>query len=252
MNKKFVRISLAALVLLLAACGGDSNEDNNEEAEPGENAQEMEMPEPDLEGIPDVVAEVNGQAIPKEDFEASYMGQFQQFALQAQMTGEEINQDQLKEQVAENLIGTELLIQEAESRDYEVSDEAVDETFEGIVAQNGLESKEEFLAAMEEQGTEEEEVMSQVALQVKVNQLVSEEAGETEPTEEELEQAYEEMKAQQEAMAEQTGEEAEVPSFDEVKSDLEEQVVTQKESESTQLLVENLREEADVTNHLSL
>ena len=159
------------------------------------------------------------------------------------MTGEEIDQDQLKKQIAESMVGQELLIQEADSRDINVSEEDFNETLDRLASQNGLESKDEFLAALEEQGMGEEEVMTQLEPQVKIDLLVASESGDITPTDEELQAAYDQMVAQQE----QAGEDAEAPSFDEVKPDLEEEVKMQKESEAVQALVTKLREGADVT-----
>ncbi|WP_112180961.1 MULTISPECIES: SurA N-terminal domain-containing protein [Paraliobacillus] len=254
-NKKWLlSLFLVLFVLVLAACNSDdeTTEDTNDETateeEESETAttEEAAMPEADLEGIPEVVAEVNGEEITREKFETTYQGQLQQVALQAQMSGstEEIDQDQLKTQVAEGMVGQELLIQEANNRDYDASDEAVDEVLNGLVEQNGLESQEEFLAAIEEQGTEQEEVMSQIELQVKVDQLIANESADIEPTDEEMQTYYDQLVEQQE----QTGEEGvEIPSFEEAKPQIEEQLKSQKEAEVTQTLINTLREDADVT-----
>jgi len=265
MNKKWMlSLSLAVTVSVMVACGdaNESDEEINEETntqeeapagdneaalEGGEDAEQLEMPEPDLEGIPDVVAEVNGEEIPREEFETTYTGQFQQASMQSQMTGEEVDQDLLKDQVAESMIFTELLIQEANNRDFEATEKDIEETLDEIVALNGLESKDEFMAAMQEQGMDEEEVMSQIEIQVKVDQLIASETGDIEPTDEELEESYDQLVAQQEQMG---GDDVEIPSFDEVKPDLAEQVKQQKEGQATQTLVEQLREDADVTIHL--
>ena len=227
--------------------GSDTQEENtagnNEAAVGGE-----EMPEPDLEGIPDVVAEVNGEEIHKEDFEAAFAGQYQQAAMQAQMMGQPVDEEMIKEQVLESMVGMELLIQEAENSGFEATEEEKEELLENIAEQNGL-SRDEFLAALEEQGMDEEEVMSQLETQVKIDQLIARETGDIEPTDEELEEAYDMMVEQQEAMAEE-GEETDIPSFEEIKPQLEEQLKAQKQSEATQMLVEELREDADVTIHL--
>ncbi|RNF38307.1 peptidylprolyl isomerase [Planococcus salinus] len=254
-KKWFLGLSLGVSVSLLAACGGgdeateNTNEEPNtqEEAAAGaeEGAEQREMPEPDLSGVPDIVAEVNGQEVTKEEFETAYAGQFQQAAMQAQMSGQEVDQNQLKEQIAESLVGQELLIQEAGNRGYNVSEDEMDKRLTDLAAQNGLESKEQFLTALEEQGIPEEEVMSQLETQVKVNQLIAEEAGSVEPTEEELQALYEQAKAQQEQMG---GEE--LPAFEELKPQLEEQIKMQKEGEATQALVAKLRENADVAVHI--
>lgn len=256
LNKKWLlSLSLAISVSVIAACGDvdQSGKENIEEpatqegepADPegGESAEQVEMPEPDLEGIPDVVAEVNGEKITREEFETAYTGQFQQAILQSQMSGEEVDQDQLKEQITESMVSMELLIQEANSRSINVSEDDINKTLDELVEQNGLKSKDEFMAALKEQGIDEEEVMSQLETQVKIDQLIASESGDSEPTNEELKELYDQMVAQQEQM----GKESEMPSFDEAKPDLIKQVISQNGAEASQMLVEKLRKDADVT-----
>lgn len=253
-KKVLLTIVLGGSMAAMAACGGEAEEKTSEEAAPQEETaaaeeeaagEQPEMPEPDLEGVPDVVAEVNGEEIGKEEFESAYTGQFQQMAMQAQMSGEEVDQAQLKEQVAESLVAQELLIQETEKQKLTASEEQTTAALEELSQQNGLESSEEFLAALKEQGISEEEVMKQVEAQVKIEQLIAAETGEVKPTDEELKTFYEQALAQQE----QAGGE-ELPAFEEVKPQLEEQVKMQKEGEATQTIVAQLREEADVTINL--
>ncbi|WP_173917594.1 SurA N-terminal domain-containing protein [Halobacillus sp. Marseille-Q1614] len=254
MNKKwFLSLLLVAFVALLAACNSDSksSEGNKEgeEAKQEESAQEGEqqkMPEPDLEGIPDVVAEVNGEEINKKEFTETYEPQFQQMAMQSQMSGQEVDQDQIKKQVAESLVGQELLVQEAEKQGYEATEEKTNKTLEDLAKQNQMESKDEFLSALKEQGMEEKEVMSQIEMQVKVDQLVAKEAGDTTPSEEEMKKMYDQMKSQQE----KAGGEGEIPSYEEAKPGLEQQLKSQKEAEAVQKLVKQLREEGDVKVHI--
>ncbi|WP_245411583.1 SurA N-terminal domain-containing protein [Alkalicoccus urumqiensis] len=241
------------------ADGEDPAADGEGEGEAGDDETSMddamggdqEMPEPDLEDIPDVVAEVNSEEITAEEFETAYEGQFMQMAQQSMMMGQEVDQDQLKQQVADTLIGTELLVQEAENRDLEASEEDIQNTLDELAEQSGLESGDELVNAIVEQGTPEEEVMNQVEMQVKIDKLIEEASGDIEVTDEEVEQQYEELVAQQEAMMEEQGGEApegsEIPELDEIRGDLEEQIRGQKESEATQELVEQLREEGDVT-----
>lgn len=256
-KKWFLTLSLGTSLVVLAACGGADESAENENTDPEtqqeapeegseESAEQPQMPEPDLAGIPDVVAEVNGEEVSKEEFEAAYTGQFQQVAMQAQMSGQEVDQNELKQQLAEGLVGQKLLVQEVENQNLTASEEEVNEALDELAQQNGLESKDEFLAALNEQGMAEDEVMSQIETQVKVDQLVADAAGDTTPTNEELETLYEQVKAQQEQM----GGEEEVPSFDELKPELEAQVKSQKEGEATQNLVAELRENADVTINL--
>ncbi|MHC0553200.1 SurA N-terminal domain-containing protein [Salinicoccus sp. CNSTN-B1] len=254
MKKILMALTLGALILALAACGGEeSAEDKNndakkqeETASKGQEGEQPEMPEPELDDVPDVVAEVNGEEVKKDEFEKTYTAQFQQLAIQQQMAGEEVDQGELKKQIADGMVGQKLLVQEAEERDYKASDEEVDDMLDGLVEQNGMESKEDFYAAVEEQGMSKEEITSQIKTQVKVDKLIAEETGEIKPTEKELQSLYDDAKEQREQME---GAE-ELPSFEELKPELESQIKSQKESEAVQKLAEKLREDGDITIHL--
>lgn len=243
MKKWLMMITAAATMSLVAACG----DDNAEEAQEGHGEME-EMPEPDLEDVPEVVAEVEGEEITKDEFEQVYTTQFQQSAMMQQMTGEEIDEDALKEQVVNGLVSEKLLAMEADNRDMEASEEDVDQLLSQLTEMNGMESEDEFIeAATEQGGLSEEELRAELADQVKVQQLVSEEAGDTEPTEEEMQAVYDEQIAQRE---DAEGEESEVPEFEDVKPQIEQQLSREKEVQARQDLADELREEADVTVHI--
>lgn len=252
-KKLLLSLLIGASVMVTAACGNADDKTAEEEKtaqeqgaeNSGETAEQPEMPEPDLEGVPDLVAEVNGEEINKEEFESAYVGQFQQMAMQAQMSGQEVDQAQLKEQIAESLVSQKLLVQETENRSIEASEEEIQETLTAIAEQNGLASSEEFLTALEEQGLSKEEVMDQVASQVKVDKLIAEETGELKASDEEIQKFYDDMKAQQEEAGA-----GEMPPLEDIKTELEAQLVQQKENEAVQKLVAELREGADVTVHI--
>lgn len=274
MKKWLTMISLAATMLAVSACGDESAEgENGEGAENGESqtaeegqasegaeggqsaegGETPEMPEPDLEDVPDVVAEINGEEITKGEFEQVYTGQFQQASMMQEMTGEEVNEDELKQQIADGLVSERLLIQEAENRDISASEEDVDAMISEITEANGMESEEDFFAAMEESGMSEDEIRAELEKQVKVEALIAEEAGDIEPTDEELQEVYDEQIAQREeaqSEGEGEGEETEPPAFEDVKPQIEEQLVREKEAEAAQGLAEELREDADVTVNL--
>lgn len=272
MKKWLTMISLAATMLAVSACGDGSAEgENGEGAENGESqtaeegqasegaeggqsaegGEAPEMPEPDLEDVPDVVAEINGEEITKEEFEQVYTGQFQQASMMQEMSGEEVNEDELKQQIADGLVSERLLIQEAENRDISASEEDVDAMISEITEANGMESEDDFFAAMEESGMSEDDIRAELEKQVKVEALIAEEAGDIEPTDEELQEIYDEqIAAREEAQSEGEGEETEPPAFEDVKPQIEEQVAREKEAEAAQGLAEELREDADVTVNL--
>lgn len=244
MKKKWLMsLALASALAFATGCGGDTEA----EPAPSESAASTpaEAPTPDLEGVPDVVATVNGDEVTKEEFTTAYEGTFQQMAMQSQATGQEVDQEQLKTQTLDNLIGTKLLIQEADDRGIEASDEAIKATTDELVATNQFTSPEELFTALEEKGITKEEATEQIRQQVRLDALLAEESGDTAPTEEELKAAYEEAKAS--GAAAQGGE---IPPFEEVKPQLEQQVTQQKQSDAALALVEKLRESADVVSNL--
>ena len=77
-----------------------------------------------------------------------------------------------------------------------MTDDAVDAEIETLAKQNQLGSGEEFLAALEKQGTTEEQARDQVETQVMIEQLVDDEAGPAKPREE-LRTIYRQAKEQQ-------------------------------------------------------
>ena len=250
----------AAALLSLSACGGGGGESDAKEdasssasASPSESGSESASAgadagaQPDLEGIPDVVAEVNGEEVTKDEFVPIYEAQFAQAAAQAQTTGQAPDEDALKKQTVDDLVSTELLSQEAETRGIEVSDEDVDAELEDVAAQNQLGSAEELLAAVEAQGVTEDQARSQVETQLMVEQLAADEDGSLEPTEKELRTLYAQVKQQ----AAQAGEGAQqIPPFAEARTQLVEQATSQKIGEIAGTLVEDLRKDADITINL--
>ncbi|MCY4724731.1 SurA N-terminal domain-containing protein [Nocardioides sp. STR2] len=250
-------LSVAA-VLTLSACGGsdssdsDAGKDASSSASPSASGSEgadgaSEGPQPDLDAIPDVVAEVNGEQVTKEEFVPIYEAAFQQAAAQAQMGGEGPDEEALRKQTADNLVDTELLLQEAESRGLEVSDEAVDAELTDLAEQNGMKSADELLKAVEAQGVSADQARQQVETQAMVEALVEDENGSIEPTDKELRTLYAQVKKQQAASG---GGGQEIPPFAQVRDQLAEQASSQEVGKVATGLVEDLRKDADITINL--
>ena len=243
----------AGAMLTLSACGGGDSDSASADKEasasdsPSASADASQGAEPDLEGIPDVVAEVNGEEVTKDEFVPVYESQFQQAAMQSQMSGQTPDEEALKKQTVDNLVDTELLTQEAESRGIEVSDEDVDAELTALAKQNQMGSAEELLEAVAKNGLTEEQARSQVETQVLVEQLVADEDGDAEPTDKELRALYAQAK-QQQAQSGQKGQK--IPPFAEVRSQLVEQAKAEQVGKVAQALVEDLRMDADITINL--
>ena len=241
----------ATSLLVLSACGGsgDSSADSEKDSSPSESssADADAGAEPDLDAIPDVVAEVNGEEVTKDEFVPIYEAAFAQAASQAQMGGEAPDEEQLRKQTADDLVDTELLAQEAEARGLEVSDDDVDAELTDLAEQNGMKSADELLEAVEQQGVTAEQARDQVETQVLVEQLVADENGPIEPTDKELRKLYAQAKQQQA----QAGEQAQkIPPFAQVREQLAEQATNQEIGKVATALVEDLRADADITINL--
>ncbi len=243
----------AAALLTLSACGGggdsagagkDPTSSDSSSPSPSETGDAAQGAEPDLEGIPDVVAEVNGEQVTKEEFTPIYEAAFQQAAMQAQAGGEAPDEEALQKQTVDDLVDTELLVQEADSRGITVSDEDIDAELTDLAEQNQLGSAEELLAAVEKQGVTEEQARSQVETQVMVEQLVADEDGAADPTEKELRALYTQAKQQ----SSQSGQE--IPPFDEVRDQLEEQARSEQVGRVAAALLEDLRKDAEIEINL--
>jgi murein L,D-transpeptidase YcbB/YkuD len=242
---------LAATLAGVAGCGGTGDNaagggSGSAPASAPASAPSTGGSQADLGNVPEVVATVNEEKISKDEFSRAYQSQFQQASMQAQQTGQPVDQDQLKTQVAESMVGTVLLSQEAERRGFDASATKVDKTLTDLAKQNGMKSDEQFLQALKKQGMSAEDVRSQVADQVKIDQLMAKEAGNTKPTQAELKKLYQQAKSQQQA----SGQQGEMPPFKEVRSQLVEQAKTEKENKVGQELVTSLRKQGEVKINL--
>lgn len=242
-------LTFAAYMVGPGSSDADAGKDAAASASPSADASAdaAEGPQPDLDAIPDVVAEVNGEEVTKEEFVPIYEAAFQQAAAQAQMSGEQPDEDALRKQTADNLVDTELLMQEAESRGLEVTDEAVDAELTDLAEQNGMTSAEELLEAVEAQGVSADQAREQVETQALVEQLVADENGPIEPTDKELRAIYDQAKQQQAAAG---GGGQEFPPFAQVRDQLVEQATSEETGRVATALVDDLRKDADITINL--
>jgi len=253
-NRWLLGLAMSVSVVALAACGSQGDEAKPQESSaaaeqsPGADGSGQDG-KPNTKDIPEVVAEVNGEKITKDDFVPLFETQYQQMQAQAQQSGQPVDEKDLKKQTAENLVSTEVLTQEADKRKISVSDKDIDKALKES-AQSGQMSEKDFLSAMKDQGMDEKKVRSELKNQLKIEGLIDDEYGEFEVSGEEIGQAYEKAKAQQEQMAQQGGQDQEVPPLDEMRPQLKEQVKSEKSNEATQKYAKKLRKQADVTINL--
>lgn len=246
-------VGVAAL-LAVAGCSGDDGSGEppshqpsaSEESTPGADGA-PQPPEADVADVPEVVAEVNGEEISREEFIGDYESRLQQAAMSQDPS--QINQDGLKQQVAQNLVDNRLLVQAAGEAGIEPTEADIDATLEDVAAQSGMSSADEVVAALEEQGMTEEEVRAEAADQFRVLGYIEAEADISEPSDAELREQYDAYVEQME-QAGQTGSDAQVPSFDEMRDQLAQQAVGQQQNAAAEEILTTLRAEGDVTINL--
>ncbi|HLS93900.1 MAG TPA: SurA N-terminal domain-containing protein [Microbacterium sp.] len=240
------RTLIAGSIVAVFALAGCSSAGGSAEktAEPTESANAM--PEADLEGVPEVVAVVNDEEIGLDEFTEAYETQLQQAAMTQQQSGQELDQDQLKQQTAELLVNNVLLTQAAEGAGIEASNEDIDGVLKDVATQSGLSSVDEVIKAFDEQGVPEDEVREDAANQFEIEQYVTNETDIQPPSDDELKAQYDQLVEQSKAQGEQSGQEAEIPPFEDVKQQLSDQAVAQEQNEATQTIIDGLREDGKV------
>lgn len=250
-KKLLLSIAAVAAAFSLAACGADGDDADTDDAAQSQEQGEQAMPEPELDDIPDVVAVVNGEEISGESFSENYESQYQQLTMQAQMTGEEPDQEELKSQALDMMINSELLVAKAEDEGFSASEDDIDEYLDSMAEENGLESADALQEEFEAQGLSEDRVREDIQKEVLIEQVIDT-IDIPEPSDDELQEIYDMQVEQLEAMNEQVEEDQaqEVPSFEELEPELEEQAVAQKENEAVTELLEDLRDDADIETHI--
>ncbi|MGO1947589.1 MAG: SurA N-terminal domain-containing protein [Brachybacterium alimentarium] len=259
LRNSIVAVSFAA-VLALTGCSDDQSAPSGASDGGGEQPPaasdgggapqaggEQAMPEADVSDVPDVVAEVNGEKISKDEFVKAYEPQFQQASMQQQSTGQEIDQADLKKQVAGQLVDNHLLLQAASDAGIKASDKDIDATLEEIAGQNGMGSADEVIKALEQQGMSEDDVRKDAASQFTLTTYIEQEADIKKPSDEELKTQYDQLVAQQEQSG---GQQGEVPPFEDVKDQLADQATSQQQGEAATTMAKDLREKGDVTINL--
>lgn len=267
-------VSLTA-VLALAACGGGQGADQSgsgqqqgsqqsasDGGQQGLQSQQDQQGKPDLSGVPDTVAVVNGDKISKDEFSQAYESQYQQATMSQQSGGQAPDEDSLKKQVADQLVDNKLLTQAADKAGIKASDDDIDSTLDTIAQQNGMKSGDEVVKALKQQGSSEKQVRQDAASQYELTAYIDKKAKISDPSEKELKQQYAQLKKQYEqagqAQSQSGGSGAsdggggstQVPAFKDVKGQLAQQAKTQQEGEAATKIAQDLRKDADVKINL--
>lgn len=243
MKKRWLALLLIVVLVGGSAIGISSIRNDDKDSDKGGSSSASS-------DVPEVVAEVNGEEISDKEFTEVYDAQVSALEAQAAAGGEAPDAEALRDEVVQSLVTEELLAQEVAERDIEVTDKQVQQTLSDLATENGLESADAFISALEEQGLDREQINEEARQRTQFDTLIAEEAGELEATDKEVRELYSQLKEQQKAAAQAGQEGQEIPPLKDVRTELEDQVTSQQESQAATDLIDGLREQAEITINL--
>ncbi|UOQ42797.1 SurA N-terminal domain-containing protein [Halobacillus salinarum] len=230
MRKLFLMLMIAALAAFgLSACSDkESAKDDSKQTEKKQESSDASAEE----NSSGPVAVVNGEELPRQDFNT----QFESMKQQYQQMGMDVekNKDKLKQSVVDQMIGAELLSQQAEEDGIKVSTKEVDKKYTSFTDQ--FKSKDQMKQAYEKNDLSEKKVKNQLEENIKITKYIDENTDKPKVSEDELKKQYETM----------TKGKKDAPKFEEVKPTLKKQLEQQKTQKQVQSLVDKLRKDADV------
>ncbi len=190
----------------------------------------------------DVVVEVNGVEFSFDDFNR-VLSQVQQ---QYMMQGMELSEEELREIAVESLVQQALLMELADEKNIDVSQEELEDYFQEIMTMYGMDNEEELLGQLKEEGLDTRaEVDEVLTSEIRVDKLVELFAEDVDVTQEEVEEAYN-LFAQQ--VEEFEGAE-QVPSFEEVEEEIKESLIQEKVVPVILTKLEEMEESAEIKTY---
>ncbi|MDQ0256944.1 peptidyl-prolyl cis-trans isomerase SurA [Evansella vedderi] len=249
--KKIVGLSLAAM-LVLAACGGNEDadiENTGEEIEdPAVEVAAEEEPSGDTpfdpEDYPEVIATVNGEDIQREMFLTHLEQQASMLASQGISLQDEEGAEfleMLEMQLVEQLVNEQILVQSATDAGIEATMEEVDAEIEQLMAEAGIATEEELEEILAMQNNTTDDLREELMPLVQRNKFLDSQIELPTISEEEIQEVYDAYVASME------GEDVDIPSYEEVRDDIERDLQNQHRQEQSAEILDRLREESEVT-----
>ena len=190
----------------------------------------------------DAVAIVNGESVPRDEFDQMLEMRMEMYEMQEPVgEGEEAAEmeEMLKQQTLDELIAQTVIMQNAEAEGIAVEEDEIEEQYQLLKGQYG---EEEFQTVLEEQNMSPESLRENIANQLVIQEYVEKKAAE-ELGEEALEVSEDELKALYEQHSMQM---EDLPEFEEMKPQLIEMAQQDKMQEVAGEIVNQLIEESDI------
>lgn len=228
LKKKIIGVlMLAAMVSIFAiGCSQESAPEGNENVETGE-----------------AVAIVNGEEISKEDFDYTVQRismNYEQQGLSLEGEQGEAVLEGIREEAMDILVEERILLQEAIKNGHSVTDEEVEEEFESLKGQ--FSSQEDFEEILEMNLLTEERLKKMLKTEMHIERFFKEATENVEVSEAESKEAYDRY------FEEIQGTEAEedFPSYEEIKYDLEFEIMQEKQNAEFRTIIETLKADSEI------
>lgn len=228
MKKQLLLLLTLLLAFVLAACNNDeAEEEANEDANITEEApQEVEITEEEKADTDAAVVNVNGTEILGDKYNDVYK------QLKT-MYGQEITDlDALKDETTEVLINQELIIQDAEERGIQATEEDVQKEIDNMVETNGEDA---LTSILEQSELSEDEFRKQLNDTLTFVKYIESEFT-VEVEDEEVEEQYEQLKEQNEEIGE----------LAEYEDMIRQNIVDQKQAQMLEERIAELKEDAEI------
>lgn len=234
MQKKLMIVSIAMLLLILAACGSSKDKESEQESEPKEpkELEEVEVSEDEIVPEDEVILEIEGEEIKGEQYNRLYKN-----TKIIKSANQDLNSlEDVKSDTIETLIYQTVLAQDAKSKGIEVTDEEFDEEFNFIQEENseGLET------LLEQFQMTEESFKDELRYNILYQKYTEEEFSDVEVDDEEVEAVYDELKE---------GED-DLPPLKDVHENIKGQLKVQKVDDLLTKRIDELIEEFTIEQHI--
>src|SRR5690625_2080569 len=228
MQKKLITISILLLIAIggLSACGMKDTK--------GEDHPAVDVPtitEAEKLADDELVVTVNGDDI----LGITYNLVYAQLKLHAVQTGQELDDDEIKELTIDSLIDRQILLQQAAEDGIKTTEEEAADELERLK----LENEDAFETLLEQYQITEESFHQQLIFEMTMNEFMREKIDVT-VTDEEVEEAYEEAKEQNPDM----------PELVEIRDTLKRRIEAFKTNEALQEKIDSIKENAKIEYHI--
>lgn len=184
-----------------------------------------------------VIATVNGEEITQNDLSFE-LNQIKQSNPQAGETDSE----KLKQSVLSSIINQTLLLQEAQKQGISASDKKVNESYQQIV--KSFQDQSSFEKVLEKRNLTKADLKENIRDQQVIQEYIKNNinAEQVTVTDKEIQERYNQLKS--------GTQQQNIPSLDEVKNQIKQQLKNEKQNLMTQKLIDNLKKSADIQKNI--